>query len=57
MKSKEALRGCFPKDITGLFVVNPSGYKYVPEDKIGESIKLVSISQGKPKIELKHVGK
>jgi hypothetical protein len=56
MNSKEALRSCFPKDITGLFVVNPSGYKYVPEDKIGESIKLVSISQGKPKIELKQPG-
>jgi hypothetical protein len=56
MNSKEALRGCFPKDITGLFVVNPSGYKYVPEDKIGESIKLVSISQGKHKIELKQPG-
>ena len=56
MNSKEALRGCFPKDITGLFVVNRTGYKYVPEDKIGESIKLVSISQGKPKIELKQPG-
>jgi hypothetical protein len=56
MNSNEALRGCFPKDITGLFVVNPQGYRYVPEDKIGDSIKLVSISQGKPKIELKQPG-
>lgn len=53
MSSSEALRGCFPEDITGLFVVNPNGYRYVPENKIGESIKLVSISQGKPKVELK----
>jgi len=56
MISKEALRGCFPDDITGLFVVNPTGYRYVPEDKIGENIKLVSISQGKPKVELKKAG-
>ena len=56
MTSGEALRDCFPDDLTGLFVVNPEGYRYVPESKIGDNIKLVSISLGKPKIELKEPG-
>jgi len=56
MTSSKALRDCFPDDLTGLFVVNPIGYRYVPADKVGDNIKLVSISQSKPKIELKEPG-
>jgi len=46
------IRQLFPDEITGLFVVNSQGWKYVPANRIGELIRIDTISQGRPKITL-----
>jgi hypothetical protein len=46
------IRQLFPDEITGLFVVNSQGWKYVPANQIGELIRIDTISQGRPKITL-----
>jgi hypothetical protein len=51
--SDKAIRSCFPDDLTGLFVVNEIGYRYVPANKLGECLKITKISQGNPKVVLK----
>jgi len=46
------VRNLFPSTITGLFVVKSKGWQYVPADKIGQYVRVTTISQGKPKIAL-----
>jgi len=47
------LRNLFPKDITGLFLVYPDGYRYIPENDIKDYIKITTISRDKFNIAFK----
>lgn len=49
----ETVKGVFPKDLTGLFVVDPEGYHYFPKDLIPNYIKITTVTTGGVKIGFK----
>lgn len=49
------LRNLFPKDITGLFLVYPDGYLYIPEKDIKDYIRITTISRDKFNITFKKI--
>jgi hypothetical protein len=51
--SKETIEKLFPSTITGLFVVNLNGYKYIPQKDISTYVEMSRITQSKPKIRVK----
>jgi hypothetical protein len=50
----ETVKGVFPKDLTGLFVVDPEGYHYFPIGIIPDHIKITTVTTGGVKIGFKH---
>lgn len=53
IEANETVKGLFPEDLTGLFVVNPISYHYFPREKIPEKIKITTITGGGIKIGFK----
>jgi hypothetical protein len=54
IKSPESIKSLFPSHLTGLFVVSPAGYIYVPHNDLEKYITIATISLGGPKIAIKH---
>ena len=55
--SPEKIKKLFPDDLTGLFVVSPLGYRYIPKDYIGNYVIIERVSMKAPKIVLKQFSK
>jgi hypothetical protein len=53
INSDKSIFSLFPKDITGLFFVNASGYWYIPHSELANYVEITTISSGGPKITLK----
>ena len=49
----ETILSLFPTSITGLFVVSPQGYHYIPRHELPDKIKIDTITRMTPKIKLK----
>lgn len=49
----DTIKSLFPKDLTGLFVVDSSGYHYFPKDIIPNYIKITTVTTGGVKIGFK----
>jgi hypothetical protein len=49
----ETVKSAFPKDLTGLFVVDSEGYHYFPKDDIPTYIKITTVTTGGIKIGFK----
>jgi hypothetical protein len=53
LSSSEAILSLFPSSITGLFIVSPQGYHYIPRQELPNKIKIDTITRMTPKIKLK----
>lgn len=53
VQSDESIKSLFPKHLTGLFIVNSQGYRYIPYNDLAKYIEVDKISSGGPKIKLK----
>ena len=47
LSEEKNLRSLFPPSLTGLFLVYPEGYRYIPETNIKDYIKITTISRDK----------
>lgn len=54
INASETVKGVFPKDLTGLFVVDPEGYHYFPKDVIPSYIRITTVTTGGVKIGFKN---
>lgn len=50
INNPETIKGIFPRDVIGLFVVNPVGYHYFPKDQIPNYMKIATLTAGGVKI-------
>lgn len=53
INNPNTVKSVFPKDLTGLFVVDLSGYHYFPKDVIPNYIKITTVTTGGVKIGFK----
>jgi hypothetical protein len=54
INSPNTVKGVFPKDLTGLFVVDSEGYHYFPKDVVPNYIKITTVTTGGVKIGFKN---
>lgn len=53
INNPETIKEIFPRGVTGLFVVDPSGYHYYPKDQIPNYMKIATLTAGGVKIGFK----
>jgi hypothetical protein len=57
LEDPELLVNLYPKEITGLFLVYPEGYRYIPKDYIGKYTKIRVITMHRFKVTFNESGK